>query len=92
MFPHACLIKRSIIHSINFGDVLAVKARAGKVSGGRTWQHQRLKLQSTVSSDAHSALSVLNQLFSALFSSGSQIIIMRYTLFLHHIPCSEKTF
>jgi hypothetical protein len=31
MFLHACLTKRSIIHSINFGDVLAVKARAGKV-------------------------------------------------------------
>jgi hypothetical protein len=70
MFLHACLIKRSIIHSISFGDILVVKARAGKVSGGRAHQHQRLKFPShlsmayigtaaTVSSDAYSALHVL---------------------------------
>jgi hypothetical protein len=46
MFLHAYLIKRSIIHPISFGNVLAVRARTGTVIGGRANQHQRLKFQS----------------------------------------------
>jgi hypothetical protein len=93
MFLHACLIKRSIIHPINFGDVLAVKAREGKVIRGRAYQHQRLKFQShlsmvyisttaTVSSNELSAPRTCKLVeFIFLFSSDPEIIIMRHILF-----------
>jgi hypothetical protein len=97
MLFHACLIKRSIIHSINFRDVLAVKARAGILIRGRAYQHQRLKFQShlsmvyisaaaTVRSNPYSALRVCKPVILILFQfrprNNNYEVQIAYTVFL----------